>query len=271
MLERDYLTGRIISISISESDNLDAFGFTEMHLADAFVELCRHLLADGGVLLYGGDLRKAGYTDLLFELIERYRPDSTNVDPAFSSILPWPVHMSMSEKEIAARRQELPRGASLMCLSIDGKIVREVPDRKFRPAKPAIADWYNGLHAMRSFTTDKSHLRILLGGRASNFKGVMPGVAEEALQSLRAQKPLFLAGGFGGCTADICAALGLLPNKRLASDWPGLTEFNRHAFETDNGLTQEENEQLAKTPHIDEVIVLILRATSRLFGDSPGT
>ena len=60
---------------------------------------------------------------------------------------------------------------------------------------------------MRRTMLAQTNARILLGGRVENYKGVMPGIAEEALLSLQVGQPLFLLGGFGGCTLK-CTSRG---------------------------------------------------------------
>lgn len=53
-----------------------------------------------------------------------------------------------------------------------------------------------------------SDARVVIGGRVEGYKGAMPGIAEEVLLSLKAGKPIFLVGGFGGCTRDLAETLG---------------------------------------------------------------
>jgi hypothetical protein len=53
----------------------------------------------------------------------------------------------------------------------------------------------------------KTDARVLLGGQVTGFKGKYPGLLEEALLAIRSGKPLYLIGGFGGCTASIIEAL----------------------------------------------------------------
>ena len=93
----------------------------------------------------------------------------------------------------------------------------------------------------------------------------MPGIAEEALLSLQKDQPLFLLGGFGGCTRDIAETLGLV--ERWAGSrpaWPGRNLFEGFSPELNNGLTEEENATLARTPHIDQANILVMRGLHRL-------
>lgn len=54
------------------------------------------------------------------------------------------------------------------------------------------------LTAMRQIISGVTQARIVLGGRVESYEGIMLGIAEEALMSLEAGKPLFFLGGFGG-------------------------------------------------------------------------
>jgi len=89
----------------------------------------------------------------------------------------------------------------------------------------------------------------------------MPGIAEEALLSLQAHQPLFVIGGFGGCARDIAEVMRLLePWTTPRLGWPGRGAFGAFtAADLNNGLTPEENATLARTPHVDQAITLILR------------
>ena len=75
-----------------------------------------------------------------------------------------------------------------------------------------------------------------------------------------------LMGGFGGCARDVAEALGLVdPWAASRSTWPGKTSVEAFsAMDLNNGLTQDENETLARTPHVDQAITLILRGMVRV-------
>jgi len=65
-----------ISISDPPDRELAQRGLSADHLRHAFVELARQILAAGGSLAYGGDLRSGGYTETLLALLRTYsRPD----------------------------------------------------------------------------------------------------------------------------------------------------------------------------------------------------
>ena len=125
----------------------------------------------------------------------------------------------------------------------------------------ATFDWCAGLTAMRSTITAESTARIVLGGKTSKFNGSMPGIAEEVLISLQSHKPVYLLGGFGGCTREILDIMGVDNQFNTSTqNWPHSGEFRQYELkDLKNGLTAEENTVLANTPHIDQAIVLVIR------------
>ncbi len=84
--------------------------------------------------------------------------------------------------------------------------------------------------------------------------------------SLQGKQPLYLMGGFGGCTRDIAETVGLAqPWAKSHVTWQGRTEFDRFsADDLNNGLSIEENQMLAMTPHVDQAVMLILRGLMRV-------
>ena len=60
---------------------------------------------------------------------------------------------------------------------------------------------------MRAWMAAETDARVLLGGKLSGYMGRYPGIAEEALLSLRAGKPIYLLGGFGGCARALADAV----------------------------------------------------------------
>lgn len=258
-----------IAVSVSESPEMPTLGLGPEHLRDAMVEIARHLLALGAGLVYGGDLRANGFTELLFELVARYRKFDIDVDDQRMEVrnyFAWPVHISMPAADILKIASDLEGLAEPIYLALDGKRL-STTDRVGMPiAVPTDEDWRAGLTAMRDAMSREAQARIVLGGRVDKYKGAMPGVAEEALLSLQNRQPMFLLGGFGGCTRDIAETLGLVPPSASHRDWEKRSAFGAFT-ERDlcNGLTLEENCILAKTPHVDQAISLILRGLLRLW------
>ena len=268
MTYREGLSRLAVAISVSESPDMPILGLSDEHLRDAMAEIARHLLALGARLVYGGDLRAYGFTELLFELVARHRRDGDEGDERTSATdyLAWPVHISQSMADLERFNSELAGSAGLVLLSLDGDRL-SMEQRKILPeSQPSDTQWAEGLTAMRKVILGESQARIVLGGRTENYKGIMPGIAEEALLSLQTGQSLFLVGGFGGCTRDIAETLGLLgAGNASPTKWAMREVFQAFNGENlNNGLTNEENVTLATTPHVDQAVTLILRGLLRV-------
>lgn len=257
-----FLTGRTISLSVSDSPDLRALGLTPGHQRDAFSELARHLLAKGARLVYGGDLRANGFTELLFEMAYRHAKDLR--DPVVINPLPWPVHCSTPWPELAARAKAVAPMATIEFLARDGRPMTPEQRAGLTPLTPTEEDWKDGLTAMRDAVAARVDAAVLLGGQVdiAKIKGRMPGIAEEALAAMAAGRPVYLAGGFGGCTRQIAGALDLAPQPPLprTADWrPAALLANRRAEDLRSGLGRADLMRLAVTTDVDEMVVLVLR------------
>ena len=254
---------RIIAVSISESPDMLTLGLSDEHLRDAMVGIARYLLRTGAKLVYGGDLRQHGFSELLFELVARYQAVGKEIEEntGVTNYLAWPVHIRLSFEKVEETANALAGSARLICLDINGKPITLKERSKKPQEQPTDKEWARGLTAMRKHMLENTDARIVLGGRVDGYKGEMPGIAEEALLSLKAKQPLFIIGGYGGCSLDIAESIGLL-EKRIfdRNSWPGREKFKCFsAADLNNGLSFEDNTTLACTPHIDQAIVLILR------------
>lgn len=268
-LDRRFLSGRAIGVSISESPDVEALGLSDLHLEDAMTEIGRYILAAGGTLVYGGDLRRHGFTTLLLELVGRYHTETQAAagDILVRNYLPWPVHLLMKPEEIEEQAAGFKRFAEIHRLDRQGVPLKA----KDQPTPTAIekGDWDGGLSAMRLTVDREIFARLVLGGRTEGYKGRMPGIAEEALIALQQGRPLYLIGGFGGCARDVAAAVGLAKPSPANPQrtWANLADFSpfRGTIPA-NGLTQDENRCLAETPHLEEIIDLLLRGLRRIAG-----
>ena len=260
-------TAPSVGISISESPDMWALGLSDGHFRDAMAEIALHLLASGRSLTYGGDLRQHGFTKLLFELIGRYRNHPRHQGTIIvTDYLAWPVHIRMTSSELEAFATAHESVVRLIFLARDGAHIAREQCLKFPTREPDDREWADGLTAMRTVMREEIRARVVLGGRVTGYKGAMPGVAEEVHLSLQARQPVFLLGGFGGCTRDIAETVGLA--ERWAGsrgDWNGLNRFRLHSpGELHNGLSWEENIVLAQTQYIHEAITLVSRGLRRI-------
>ena len=287
MITQENLRPKTIGISISDSPDMKVLGFGNGHLRDAMTEVATYLLASGDDLAYGGDLRENGFTWTLFELASRYtrqpsmfisnsRTDQELVGRLVGEIVPplrrvvnyfaWPVHIRMTNDQLDSLSEEVDNVADLKFLDREGGSITLEQRREIPTSDPDDATWVEGLTAMRRTMRGEIDARILLGGRVEDYKGRMPGVAEEALLSLQSGQPVFLLGCFGGCARDIAETLGLADTwSGSRPSWEGLQEFEGYGPDNlKNGLSTEENRVLAQSPYIDQWLPLLLRGLRRL-------
>lgn len=275
----------IIGISISESDDLNELGLSDAHLKDAMTEMARYVLAAGSSLAYGGDMRKDGFTRLMFDLIKYYRNEEDMPARRFYSYLAWPISLTLTEEDeislidkVTFKRVPPPEDIG----------IRE-KDKFLAPDTPANSYiWARCLSSMREEMANQCFAHVFIGGRAKGFKGKCPGVLEEVLIAIEKKHPVYVAGAFGGISHAICQALqgyqpgiltkeyqlkdpsysalydlynGMMPrdpidyNKHLGA----FAEWGIHGLSAANGLSPDENIRLSITPHIQEIVYLVLK------------
>ncbi len=278
------LDGRVLGISISESPDLEALGFSDIHLRDALIEFARYMLAAGATIAYGGDLRAGGFTHTLFDLVSTYKGAGGSEANRIRNYLAWPIHLNLAVEQ----RAELKTSAEIITLPAPD-VPGLDPDTFLAPvdAESTYA-WCLSLTRMRKRLARDNDAQILMGGRLIGYMGQYPGLVEEAYETMQAGKPLFLIGAYGGCTGAVIEAVrgnrpaGLTHQKQCENDSyrEVYQYYNQHAPDDEeridyeklvdffnqrgidglkNGLSAEENERLFTTPHIPEIIALLLQ------------
>ena len=260
--------GLNVGISVSRSEDLARLGLTETHVRMALGEIARAVLVADGRLTYGGHLRDDGYTLFLVREIERFgrrnRP--------FTGYVPYSEHRRMSLEQINERIEDISVLGMYIFLDADGGQIDPAAER---PSEPAPVDERTerlALSAAREAMSGVIDGRVALGGQRKNFRGRMPGVIEETILAVRAGKPVYIAGGYGGAAGDMAVALASDRDNWLGLDVTGnphLDELRDVVAEqgwvaTANGLTQEENQRLAITYRASEIASLIVTGLSRL-------
>ena len=287
-----------ISISDPEEQYLYEAGVLDAHVSSLAQDIGRYCMAAGFELVYGGDFRKGGITEFLVQEAYSWN-DKMGVkgeNIRIQNHVAWPIYNgevyrnSSLEAEYINELKIIKHQRPSTCFS------NEHAENDYFEADSAQNNflWCKSLTAMRKKIVDVADIRICAGGKITGYKGRMPGVAEEILITLRAGKPLFLVGGFGGVVAFVCRQL--LANesntgevKELTLDWQikqsdlyGETyryaKGNDDNFSDDyirlrellqfgnlnNGLTKEENMRLMKTQFVDEAMWLIYRGINSL-------
>lgn len=255
-----------VAVSVSDAPDLAAMGLGEGHLHEAMETVAARLLAFGYRLAYGGDLRPDGFTERLFEFAATYdRSAVSNGVSAVTDYLAWPVHVRMAPEEKHALAEGLGDVANVSWLSLDGKSMDATECIDMPSREPDAETWAGGLTAMRKTMTAGTDARLVLGGKVEDYKGTLPGIAEETLLALHSKQPVYIFGGFGGCARAIAESLGLVdPCQETPRDWIGGSLFAGTNLPLNNGLSEEENRTLAKTPHIGEAMLLALTGLERI-------
>jgi SLOG-like protein/TIR domain-containing protein len=282
------LKDRLIGLSISNSPDLPDRGMDLVHLEDAMVECARHLLVQGASLGYGGDLRPGGFTTILFELVRTH--NRAGGKERIHNFLSWPIHLRLDPAAWHEYLDEIHdhKFPPASDLGVDAKVFIAPDDPAGRYA------WARSLTVMRTEMNEKIAARVLLGGQVTGFKGKYPGLLEECLLALRSGIPLYLIGGFGGCTQLIIEALKSgLPDslsetfqvkhdpvyeaiveryrtdaadkKTTAIDYVGELAFlkSKGVAGLNNGLSTGENEILFTSRNLPEIVYLLLKGLTR--------
>jgi hypothetical protein len=273
-----------VGISISNSLDLNSLGFTNLHIQDAMVEIARYLLVNNCNLVYGGDLRTGGFTYIFSELAKQYSTPKNYDLFRVVNYFAWPIHLKLTrsdDSEFKANNIQLiklipPPGVTVEASKyispdeLQNKII-----------------WAKSLSYMRKEIIKNTQARVLIGGQVSNYMGIMPGLLEEFITSIRAKQPVFLCGAFGGVTKGIIETLlneepealtekyqlHNLSYQELFNRWNNdetdkinysiisqeIKDFGLISLSKANGLSENENIRLFETPHIPEMTFLILK------------
>lgn len=284
------LHGKRIAISVSESEELEQLGLSEHHIKDISIEIARYLLVNGGAMLYGGDLRSGGFTELFSELSYQYKYLSDK-DKKFTNYFPFPTARKITDGEKA---KFLQKQVEVKILAVPGHLGNPEPLKEYDP-KNSIEDRF--LYAecftdMRIQMANDSNARIVLGGRQKGFVGYFPGIVEEAFHSLKAGKAVYLLGGFGGAARSIIEIISGRKPQQLSNEFQFDTEFLQefrdfavaksgvkldydflfdffkgHSVDSiskQNGLTPDENKILFESTNIHELVFLIIKGLQNI-------
>ncbi len=203
------LTGKIktnkkISISISESKDLEEQGMSSEHMHMLMVELARYLFIKNNTLLYGGDLgykSEFNFTQLLVNLLKSYNSSYDEKKKIINyAVKPF---SNLIDKKIKIQYLDV----------INFKEVGE--DCEFTEVDKIA----NNLTQMRKAITNEMDIKIAVGGKITGFSGFYPGVLEEIYLAMKSDKPIYLIGGFGGITRKIIDLLNGIDVEELTFEY----------------------------------------------------
>lgn len=284
------LEGVKIGLSISDipSNELIVLGQEKSHLIKLSQMLAQKMIRNRALLIYGGDLRKDGFTEFLFEEASIIQDRIQNSDILIKNYTMWPIHLLQNEdfKHWSAMYKGIC-GFEKMPPAPD--VVNEVDSNT--PMNPDTVQnryvWSRCLTYMREVMISECDFRVCAGGKTTKYIGCMPGVLEEIYIAINQNKPLYLLGGFGGVTAKVCQYIQScrIPEE-LSLNWQKnnndhysdlLLEYSKQNNDINyswlseltidalhNGLSKEDNLRLFATPFVDEAIHLITKGIKTL-------
>jgi hypothetical protein len=278
-----------IGISISENEDLEKLGFAKIHLKDLMVEIARNLLINDFSIIYGGDLRKEGFTEIFSDLAYQYRTIKEAKSMCFENYFSFPIYLQLTRAHTLEFKKH---GANIIKVSPPEDLGIDLNHYMRPDTLQAKYIWARSLSKMRGEMISASKGRILVGGRLNHYLGMFPGVIEEARITLEQDKPLYLVGGYGGCASQVANALignhftfiedmfhqgedyqtfrayyneqqpeRLIDLQALSHYFEG---YGLERLAANNGLSKEENLRLFTTPHLSEIIYLIFKGLNKI-------
>lgn len=282
-----------ISISDNPANNYSDHHLHADHLKRLSQDLARHLLARAGTIIYGGDLRKDGFTQFILDeaiaLKTRLNTDNIHVE----NHLAWPLYVS--DPEIVAWRAKYSGIIKSVEHDIPSDIAKDLDKNVFIAPSGTKNKyiWSRCLTRMREKSIELSHARICAGGKLAGYHGKMPGVLEEIIISIENNRPIFLLGAFGGVVGEVCKTI---TNKTIAlpitEHWQitnnaGYFELQEKAkqenqnadytkiktvlegisvddFARSSGLNSDDYQRLMASPFVDECVHLVLKGLKTL-------
>lgn len=284
-----------IGISISDCPK-DHFSTSHLH-ADQIKRLsqdiARHMLARSGTIIYGGDLRKDGFTQFILDeaiaLKNRLNTDNIHVQ----NHLAWPLYIS--DLDIVAWRAKYNGVIQTIEHDIPCDIRNDI-DKTVSLAPSGTENkyiWSRCLTSMREGSIEKSDIRICAGGKVMGYKGKMPGVLEEIMIAMEKRKPIFLLGGFGGVVEEVCKTITnktitepltehwqitnnagyfdlqeRAKQKELNADYSNIKFFleniSINQLAISSGLNVDDYQRLMESPFVDECVYIVIKGLKAL-------
>lgn len=295
------LEGLPVGLSVGNSPDLGRFGMSDLHLNEAAVSFARYLLACGADLVYGGKVELVkrpdgsdppNFLDILLDLVRAHNKLTIGTSKPRVRLRNY-IAEAFGGTVSAKFRAKWKNVIDIQVVPSDVAL----PD----PAGEAEKRYYTArsLTAMRQEITCTTRARVLLAGKPFWFEGKYPGLVEEAYLAMQGTnpQPVYLIGAFGGAARAVINAVrgkdtpvlsrekqeladpGYKAMARVFDrevtggcaepiDYPALADFFRSRgvgfLSQHNGLTEAENHRLFETPHIVEMVALVLRGLGRV-------
>lgn len=202
------LKNKRISISVSNPEDSNKNGISNLFLHDLVMEFARYIIINEGTLVYGGDLRKEGYTQSFSDIARNYK-ELKEIDSSktfFTNYFAWPIYLEIKEniETLADFKYSRVKTEFVKPPKIDGLDENKylTPDTFENKVV-----WAKSLSKMRQEKEQNTDAIIIAGGKKNGFKGFMPGILEEFITAVKMNHPIYLLGGYGGMATIIAEIL----------------------------------------------------------------
>lgn len=201
------LQGCYVGISVSESETSSRRGFPPAQVNRATFDIAAALVGQGARVVFGHDWRPDGIMEAVCRIALLTTPEILTGRPedahTIENLLPWPPGEEYLEEKdldrlnaiVRIKQLDLPEGLSEFQRADIGK----GPFKDYLRAR--------GLTHLRRALDEHTHARVCFGGKTRNYQGRYPGIFEEAYFTVLSRKPIYLAGSFGGATAELIGAV----------------------------------------------------------------
>jgi len=295
------LAGLVVNLSVSQSDDTLNHGYPAWQVNRVTLQIVAALFGQGASVIFGHDWREDGVMEAVHGFALQMQPPvplsaeaaQAEGQPRMRNVLPWPDTPRLSQEE----QEQLNMTLEVESAGLPEELrAFDAEARAAGPSDPRYAYLRaRGLTFLRHRLTDLCHARLCIGGPRSGSQGRYPGLVEEALLAVQQNKPLYLASLLGGASEQIVAAVegntmpddfcaptrigqlyqhppvnedspGTGADRTIDRDaiWQAFSELGRERIARRNGLSEEENSELLRTPVVERAIELVLTGLSRI-------
>lgn len=298
------LSGTTLGISMALAEDLDVVGMRNGHLELAVAEISQLVLLSGGAVTYAGGVgtHVPDLTSAVIDTVQRYieaaklqqhrhQPEQRHIPnklhPGEMFRLTVPCSSITKPQDLDLLQMISERFASsgsVEVLGEHGELVKLNDAVIWAMDDPARTT--KALSAVRSELPKYCDARLILGGKTTpfmpeypkGFRGKYPGIMEEALHTVRAGQPLYVAGGFGGAAALLAILLDpelVLPVSPQAisamntnTDYHDLVDEIKEFYNPSlTGLDEEERRKLMTTRRASELAGLVVKGLVQFRGN----
>ena len=260
-------------IAVSVSESIDS-RYGNESLQNFLIDVVTNLLLIGKRIAYGGDLRVAGFSELIADTSYRQRGFSRE-KATVDQYMAYPLHKQITSEVLSLSKESC---VQFIKTAVEGK-------------ENTSYLWSRSLSRMRAQMAINVQARIVFGGKTSDYLGKIPGLIEEAIMTLKNDKPLYLVGCFEGAASQVIQALEGQrftythsdfhhtheyiqfkyqynqenPQQKISAqdDANFFKEYGLERLSKNNGLTPEENRILFYSQNPSEALFYLFKGIRR--------